>query len=138
MTAFSGSYSGRAQSQSILNVPDVAGHMLDLFLLPAVQKSTDPLWDGAPTVYCGTTDLIGGQGRQTGYFVNTRLNGDQDHGTFEGKVSQNSDKVIVDGTWKSTGGTGKFAQVAANGTFRTTVAASGEAEVVWEGNYTNG
>lgn len=138
MTAFSGSYSGRAQSQSILNVPDVAGHMLDLFLLQSVHKSTDPQWDGATALYCGTTDLTGGQGRQTGYFVNTRSHSDQDHGTFEGKVSQSGDKVIVDGTWKHTGGKGKFARIAGNGTFRTTVSASGDGEVVWEGNYTIG
>ncbi len=139
MPAFSGSYSGRAQSQTIINVPDVAGHAMDLFNLQSVQKCTDKLWDGAAVVLCATTDLTGGRGKQSGYFTNIRNGADRNHGTFKGTVKQKGDQVIVDGTWKITGGTGKFAKITGNGTFRTTVAAAtGEASVVWDGNYTTG
>ena len=78
--------------------------------------------------------MTAGQGTQRGCFINTRSGGDQNHGTFEGMVSQNGDQTVVVGTWKFTAGSGRFAGIAGSGSFRTTASASGDLEVVWDGS----
>ena len=138
MPNFSGSYTGRAQSQSVLVIPDVADHTLALAIIPAVQKCTDPLWDGATCSYCGTTDTVAGQGTQSGYYINTRAGGDQDHGTFKGSVATNGGEMTVEGTWTSTGGTGKLSKVSGNGTFKARTVSATDIEVVWDGTYSLG
>ena len=138
MPSFSGSYSGRAQSQSILTIPDVPDHTLVLAIIQAVQKCTDPLWDGAICSYCGTTDAVAGQGTQSGYYVNTRQGGDQDRGTFKGAVVTTDGETTVEGTWTSTGGTGQFSKVSANGNFKVRAVSATDVEVVWSGAYTLG
>lgn len=135
MANFSGSYAGRAESQSVLIVSDVPDHTLALSIVSAVQNCTDPLWNGAVCSYCGTTDTVAGQGTQSGYYVNKRAGGDQDQGTFEGRVVTNGGETTVEGTWKSTGGTGKFSNVSANGTFKVRNTSATDVEVVWSGTH---
>lgn len=136
MPTMSGSYSGRAQSQLVVTVPDVPGHVLDAFYFAATQSCTDAMVDGMTCALCGTSDLTGGQGRQSGYFTNTRPGGDQNHGTFEGVVGPDGDQTTVVGTWKFVGGAGRFAGITGNGTFKTVASATGDLSVTWDGAYT--
>jgi len=89
MTAFSGSYTARTHSQSVVTVPDVPDHAVALTAVSGEQKCTDPLWNGATVAFWGTTDTIAGQGTQNGYFTNAPAEGDQNYGTFQGKVTTN-------------------------------------------------
>jgi hypothetical protein len=135
MPAFSGSYTGRVQSQSVSAVPDVDGHTIAIAIIPTRQKSSDPLWEGAEMTYCATTDTIGGNGSQRGYFINQHPNGDRDHGTFEGNVTTTNGSMAVQGTWKLTGGTGMFASVKGTGTFQARMTTLVDVEGSWTGTY---
>lgn len=86
MTDFSGSYTGKVQSNTTIQVPDVDDHVIGVTVIPTVQKSSDPLWEGATMTYCATSDVIAGTDTQQGYYINRHLNGDHDYGVFEGKV----------------------------------------------------
>jgi hypothetical protein len=135
MPAFSGSYTGKVQSQSVSTVPDVDDHTIAIAIIPAKQKSSDLLWEGAELTYCATTDTIGGNGSQRGYFINQRRNGDRDYGTFDGKVTTTNGSVSVEGTWQLTGGTGMFASVKGNGTFQARMTSPVDVEGSWTGSY---
>jgi hypothetical protein len=113
----------------------VDNHTIAIAVIPTKQSSSDPLWEGAQMTYCATTDTIGGTGTQRGYFVNQHQNGDRDHGTFEGKVTTANDGVSIEGTWQSTGGTGMFVAIKANGTFVARMTSPVDGEGSWTGSY---
>jgi hypothetical protein len=138
MTAFSGSYTARTHSQSVVTVPDVPDHSVALTAVSGEQKCTDPLWNGATVAFWGTTDTIAGQGTQSGYFTNAHAEGDQNHGNFQGKVTTNGGEVTAEGTWTLTGGTGRFVRVSGRGTYKLRVTSPIDAEVVWDGDYSLG
>ena len=135
MPEFSGSYTGKVQSQSVSTVPDVDDHTIAIAIIPTKQKSSDPLWEGAEMTYCATADTIAGNGTQRGYFVNQHQNGDRDYGTFEGKVMTTNGNMSVEGTWQLTGGTGMFASVRGNGTFQARMTTPIDVEGSWTGSY---
>jgi hypothetical protein len=70
MPNLSGSFSGRATSQSTIALDDVSNHDLNLLEVRGVQKSPDEQWNNSKITYWGTADLIAGNGPQRGYFVN--------------------------------------------------------------------
>ena len=86
MPNFSGSFSGRATSQTTIALEDIPNHDLNLLEVRGVQKTSDDNWKDAKITYWGTADLVDGNGPQRGYFVDVHANGDRDIGTFEGKV----------------------------------------------------
>lgn len=135
MPAMSGSYSGKPQSHTAINVPDVPGHVIETFYLAAKQTCSDPLIDGNLCVLCGTTDVVSGRGRQSGYFTNTAPDGSRNHGTFQGTVGPDGDSTIIVGTWTFTGGTGAALGITGTGTFKTTTSATGDLEIAWDGGY---
>ena len=135
MPEFSGSYIGRVASQSASSVPDQADHVLALAVIPTKQTCTDPLWNGATMTYCATSDTVAGNGIQRGYFTNERAGGDRDYGSFEGKLTAAGDSVTVEGTWQHTGGTGKFAKIKGNGTYKARMTSPVDVEGAWSGNY---
>ena len=85
--------------------------------------------------YWGTSDLIAGNGMQQRYYVNDRADGERDWGTFKGQVTTAEGETRIEGLWQSSGGTGRFAGVTAEGTFRTRMTSPTEVEVTWEGQY---
>ena len=136
MPSFSGSYTGRVQTQSISIVPDVDDHALAIAIIPTKQKSSDPLWEGAQMTYCATSDTIAGKGTQRGYFVNEHPNGDRDYGTFEGKVTTTDNGAAsVEGSWQLTGGTGMFTRIKGNGAFKARMTSPVNVEGSWTGSY---
>ena len=62
-----------------------------------------------------TADTVEGNGTMRGYFRNVHANGDIDHGTNECTVAMSGTDAIMTGTWRFTGGTGKFAKITGNG-----------------------
>jgi hypothetical protein len=79
--------------------------------------------------------LIAGNGSQTGYYVNKHPNGDTDYGTFEARITTAGSAVTLEGTWTSTGGTGAFAKVTGNGTYKGVMISPTEVKTHWEGAY---
>jgi hypothetical protein len=131
----SGSFSGRATSQTTISLPDVSNHDLNLMEVRGVQKSTDHNWDNAKITYWGTADLIAGNGPQQGYFVNEHGDGDRDFGTFEGKIVTTGGQVTIEGTWKYTDGTGNFQGLTGGGPYKGRMTSPTEVENTWEGAY---
>ena len=135
MPSLTGTFKGRAVTQSTVSPSDVSNHELNVMEVRGAQKSSDPRWDNARITYWGTTDLVAGNGSQRGYFVNEHSDGDRDYGTFEGKVRTASAQVTIEGTWKFAGGTGKLAGLTGNGTYKGHFTSNTEVENEWEGTY---
>src|SRR5207237_692313 len=114
----SGSFVGKTSSQAMVTVQDVPGHELNLVEISGPQSSSDPLWNGATVSYCGTADLVAGNGTQSGYFMNRHTNGDTDSGTFECRITTAAGVVTMEGTWKFSRGTGRFSGLSGAGTYR--------------------
>src|SRR5712692_5602322 len=122
MPNFSGSFSGRATSQTTIALEDIPNHDLNLLEVRGVQKTSDDNWKDAKITYWGTADLVGGSGPQRGYFVDVHANGDRDIGTIEG-------------TWKYSDGTGQFKGLTGGGTYKGRMTSPTEVENTWEGTY---
>jgi hypothetical protein len=135
MPNLSGSFSGRAAAQPALVLHDVSDHDLNLIEVRGVQKSPDEKWNDSKITYWGTADLIAGSGTQSGYFVNDHADGDRDFGTFEGRITTSGAEVTLEGTWKFTGGTGKFRGLRGGGTYRGRMTSPVGVENTWEGSY---
>ena len=135
MPAFSGTFSGNVSMQSAVNPVDQPNHQIHLAEVRGIQKSPDEKWNNSAITYWGVTDLIEDQGVQRGYFHNLHTNGDADFGTFEGKVTAKAGELLVEGTWKTTNGTGQLKGMTGSGTFKTRSTLSGTVEASWQGNY---
>jgi len=131
----SGSFSGRATSQTTISLPDASNHDLSLVEVRGVQKSTDQHWENAKITYWGTADVTTGNGAQRGYFVNEHADGDRDFGTFEGKIVTTGGEIALEGNWKYTGGTGNFQGLTGGGTYKGRMTSATEVENTWEGAY---
>jgi len=135
MPAISGSFSGNVKVLTALTLSDQPNHELNLAEVGGIQKTSDDKWNNARITYWGTTDIAGGSGKQSGYFVNDHGADGRDYGTFEGKVAANVTGMTVEGAWKYTGGTGKFQGITGGGTFRTRVNVARGVECNWQGAY---
>lgn len=135
MQNVTGSFSGRTTAQSTISLPDTPDHSLNLTEVQGLQKSSDPNWNDAKITYWSTVDLVAGQGAQRGYFVNQHADGDSDYGAFEGKVAITASGGTIEGTWKYTGGTGKFKGLTGGGTYKGRLTSAVEVENAWEGSY---
>jgi hypothetical protein len=135
MPNLSGSFCGRASVQPTLALHDVNDHDLNLLEVRGVQKSPDEKWNDCKITYWGTADLIAGSGPQSGYFVNDHPEGDRDFGTFEGRVLTSGEEVTIEGTWKFTGGTGRFKGLRGGGTYKGRMISPVIVENTWHGQY---
>jgi hypothetical protein len=135
MPNVSGSFSGRATSQSTIALDDISNHDLNLLEVRGVQKSPDEKWNNSKINYWGTADLIAGNGPQRGYFVNEHADGDRDFGTFEGRIATSGEQVTIEGDWKFTGGTGKFKGLTGGGRYKGRLTSPVDVENTWEGTY---
>ncbi len=135
MPNISGSFSGRVSLQTNACLHDAPGHELNLAQVNGSQKSADTNWNGSKITYWGVADLVGGSGKQRGYFVNERADGDRDIGTFEGKITSAGSQVTLEGTYTHTGGTGRFQGLTGGGTYKGRGISPTELEMTWEGAY---
>jgi hypothetical protein len=135
LTEFSGSFSGRVRVLTTISLTDIAGHELQTVEISGPQSSTDPNWNAARVTYWGVSDDVSGNGKQRGYYLNERADGSREWGRFEGKVSTNQDGTVIDGTWRVSEGTGKFAGIVGQGTYKTRMTSPKELECTWQGRY---
>jgi hypothetical protein len=135
MPSISGSFSGTITKQSGLPLSDQTNHELGIAEVSGIQRSPDPLWNDAKITYWGITDLLDGKGTQTGYYNNIHADGDQEHGTFEGKVTVSEGAMTVEGSWKITGGDGKYQGASGSGNFKTVAKSETEIEATFTGEY---
>jgi hypothetical protein len=135
MPSFSGSYSAKLGSQTVMSVSDRTDHLIGVSVVSAIQKSSDAKWNGAKVTIWGATDTVGGNGEQRGYFRNEHSNGDVDQGTFEAKLTLSGTETTIAGTWRSTGGTGMFAKITANGVFNGKQTSPTDSDATWSGSY---
>ncbi len=135
MPAISGSFSGNVKAQTALALSDQPNHELNLAEVSGIQKTSDEKWNNAAITYWGATDVTGGKGRQSGYFVNDHGADGRDFGTFEGKVAMNRGEFTVEGAWQYSGGSGKFEGITGGGTFKTRMTSPREVDATWQGAY---
>lgn len=135
MPAFSGTFSGTIEVQSGAIVGDNAGHELSLALVRGPQQCSDDKWNGATITYTAVLDLTDGKGTQRGYFVNLHVDGDSDYGMFDGVVASVGDEIVCQGTWESTGGTGRYRGITGKGKFRMVMPTPKTVRTTWDGAY---
>jgi hypothetical protein len=135
MVPVSGSFRGNIRAQSAISIPDQPNHSISIAEVTGIQKSSDENWNNAVCTYWAQVELTGNTGTQRGHYANDHGQSGYEYGHYEGKVSIVNGQVIVEGSWESTRGTGKFLGLSANGTFRTRLASPTEIEVSWEGSY---
>ena len=135
MAEISGSFTGRATVQTSVVVPDTDNHELGLAEVEGQQKCSDPLWADTRITYWGTADLVGGNGPQGGYWINRHANGETDWGTFQGKIATSGGQATMEGTYKWTGGTGKFKGISGGGKYKGRFTSPAEVINDWDGEY---
>ncbi len=136
MPKFSGDYSTKLESQTTTAAPD--NHQIGVSVVTGEQKSPDASWDGATLTIWGVADTVKGNGVSRGYFRNVHANGDLDYGTNEGTVTMSGTDSIMTGTWRFTGGTGKFANITGNGVFSGKQTSPTDSGGSWSGSYSLG
>jgi hypothetical protein len=135
MPDFSGGFAGKIKVQTSVGLTDQPNHDMSLGEVIGTQKSSDARWNGGAISYWGVTDLLEGKGTQTGYFTTDHGNAGRDFGTFEGKVTTSGGQFSVEGSWKFTGGTGEFKELAGGGTFKTKLTSPTDIDCSWQGTY---
>jgi hypothetical protein len=119
----------------MLAAADQPNHVLSIAEIAATQKSSDDKWNNVPIAYWGTADLVDGKGTQTGYFVDDHGADGRDWGTFEGQCSVAGGATTIEGTWRYTGGSGKFAGITGQGAFKSKLTPPVDVECSWQGVY---
>ena len=114
---------------------DQPTHEMSIAEVSGTQKSADPLWNNSKITYWGVTDLLDGKGSQRGYYNNVHVDRGRDWGTFEGKVTAAAGGMTVEGTYKFTGGDGKYRGLTGGGKFKTAMKSETGLECSWDGNY---
>jgi hypothetical protein len=130
-----GSFSGRANWQTVIPQDDLQNHEIGIVEIAGLQKSSDAHWNDARVTYWGLGETISGNGTQKGHFINRHTDGSTDRGTFECQIVTTGKNTILEGTYTITGGTARFNGVTGNGTFHTRVVSPTQVETNWEGTY---
>jgi hypothetical protein len=116
---------------------DDPNHELVLYTRRDTTTSSDPVWNETEVMIYGQLDqVVPGTGTHRGYSRRLFKNGEI-YGSFEGmhKITFKEDgsrEATWEGTWKVTGGTGKFENIKGGGTYRGKFTAEG-AFSDWEG-----
>jgi len=107
-------------------------HELATMVRRDTTTSSDPDWDGTEEIIYDQSDSVAGTGTHRGYSRRFHKNGDTTYGSFEGmhkttKKEDGSSETTWEGTWKESGGTGKFKDIKGGGTYRGKATAEGAA-----------
>jgi hypothetical protein len=126
-------------SQTTLFPGDVPDHAMSLTTRLDVWHSSDPEWNDVRVTGFFFADYSGMTGANRGHEFVDHPGGDRTFDAFEG-VSHGVMKpdgtweATFEGTWRFTGGTGRYAGITGGGTFRGTRTASW-ADYQWECEY---
>ncbi len=135
-TKITGTFTGKIRTQTVSALFHENNHALTLVEVVGTHASTDPLWNGARITYWGTGDLVNGSGSQHGYWCNEHAEGDRDWGTFEGTLNLSGQQASMEGTYKITGGIGKFKGISGGGTYKGHFPSPADVVNNWDGDYT--
>lgn len=116
-------------------VGDVDAHVICSFVVP----SAGILEDGEvySRVVRGTFDIIKGVGTNQGHTINTYGDGSVTTVEWEGKSEFDANKTrVMSGTYRCTGGTGRYQGVQCEGTWTSTVKKGGFSVGEYEGTMT--
>ena len=124
-------------SRTVVYPGDDPKHELVLWTGRETTTSPDPDVNGTEIMKYGQDDQVAGTGPHRGYFRRLFKNGDTDYASHEGKhkttfKEDGSWEATWEGTFKVTGGTGKFKNIKGEGTYRGKATAQG-ASNDWEG-----
>jgi hypothetical protein len=124
-------------SRTVVSPGDDPKHELVLYIRRDTTTSSDPDWNETEVMIYEQDDHVAGTGTHRGYFRRLHKNGETTYGSFEGthKTTVKEDgslETTWEGTWKVTGGTGKFKNIKGGGTYRGKATAEG-ASTEWEG-----
>jgi hypothetical protein len=124
-------------SHTVVSPGDDPKHELTLTIRRDTTTSSDPDHNETEVMQYEQSDSVAGTGTHRGYFRRLFKNGDTDYGPIEGthKTTVKEDgsfETTWEGTWKVTGGTGKFKNIKGSGTYRGKATAQG-ASTEWEG-----
>jgi hypothetical protein len=134
-TQITGTFSGKITTQAVASLFHEDNRALTLVVVAGPQTSPDPLYNGARITYWGTSDLQNGNGPQKGHWCNEHTDGDRDWGTFEGRIITSGQQVSMEGTFKFTGGTGKFKDITGGGKYKGHFPSITDVVNNWEGEY---
>jgi hypothetical protein len=110
-------------AKTTIPIGDVPGHELVQETSKWNIKYSDPSFKTKEEWDYVDSDLVDGNGKQTGYFVDIHEDGSTSYGNFEGTMTT---KVQNDGAWESTwegtykyvGGSGKYKNIKGSGTYK--------------------
>jgi hypothetical protein len=128
-------FSGLITQQFQMVLADQPNHAMSIVEVSGTQRSADPLWDNSKITYWGMTELLDGKGTQRGCFNNVHPGNDRDWGTFEGTVTATGDGISIEGTYKLTGGDGRYQGIKGDGKFKVFTKSETEIECSWQGTY---
>jgi hypothetical protein len=136
---------GPTLSQTLLLPTDVPKHEVMLTNRVQTWNSTDPEWNNVEVTQFVFTDYIAGSGYHRGHNTNLHPGGDRTFISYEGQTMRTTN---ADGSWASkfegtfrfTGGTGKFQGISGQGTYIGKASAPGgstptAASFDWQGEY---
>jgi hypothetical protein len=116
-------------SKTVVSPGDDPKHELVMTIYRQTTTSSDPDWDGTEEMIYDQSDSVAGTGTHRGYFRRLHKNGDTTYGSFEGMhkavKEDGSSEPTWEGTYKLTGGTGKFNNIKGGGTYRGKATADG-------------
>lgn len=135
MPNLTGNFTARAVAQNRFALDDIPDHEMTLSQFICEPTASDENWNGVRMTFWGTRDLVQGFGPVRGYFVNEHPNGDRDCGSYDGHISVADGQRTMEGTWRYTHGSGKFASISGNGRFQGRMLSPTEVEMSWQGNY---
>lgn len=135
MNHMTGSFVGKITQQSTLTPTDQPNHVMNIAEVHGTQKSSDPLWNNSKIAYWGVTELLNGKGTQHGFFDDDHAEAGRHWGTFEARVTILGGGMMLEGTFKITGGDGKYRGITGGGKFKSVMKSESELECTWDGNY---
>ena len=132
----------RVQTQSKIDVGDVAGHELVQAIGDDELKTPDQIagvsFDGSKVRVFTQSDLVNGSGMVRGYAVWEAPNGQKAFVIFGYTIppyAAGKDAASFDGTFEWIGGTGSLQNVRGKGTIEGEVSRRGETHYRWAGSY---
>ena len=127
----------REISKSVVYPGDVPKHELIQITSIETITSTETNFNDIEVQQYYQNDLVAGSGTSSGYRILLHKNGDESYNKFKGTqkliIKEGGEwEVAFEGTWRFTGGTGKFINIKGGGTYQGKVTKKGYA-YDWEG-----
>jgi len=119
---------------------DKPGHELTMARRMDTISYSDPTFSSGQAIVASVSDYTAGSGAHRGYFAITHPVGDRTFSSYEGMTKATPKpagpaEVTFEGTWRYTGGTGKFEGITGGGTYKGGLTPAGVA-YEFEGQYT--